>query len=226
MGDLGLVKAALPNKVQVAQKQSVATTAQSQKVRTVLVPVSKAETPKEKFEKKSHLLPAGILNKLKEKQLRVGDDFLYAVKYAGGQSVVNMFKSGDKKNIGEASIAFGKMPSNKYFVASGIVVLSGVADSNGNDPAVGAAVEFDVIAAELANAEFEFKIGQKIYFEEASCEIFKHRRTDLTVGYYELSEPILIMSDEDIRFDIKTSIPIPANTWVKVILVGAITGKN
>jgi hypothetical protein len=199
---------------------------QGQGQRTVLVPVVKASTPKEKFERKAHQLPAGVLQRLKAKQLRVGDDIIYAVKYAGGQQTVNMFKSGDKKNIAETNIAFGKMPSNKYFVASGLVVLAGTADDSGDDAALGAKVDFQVVPAEIANAEFEFKIGQKIYFEEVSLEIFKHKRTDLQPGFYEFSEPIVILSDEDIRLDIKLAIPAPDKTWVKVMLIGAITGKN
>lgn len=207
-------------------KKMARTAARPGSVRAVSVPVARATTPKEKFEKKAHLLPQGVLQKLQAKQLRVGDDMIYAIKTAGGQQTINLFKSGDKKNIGETNIPFGKMPSNKYFVASGLILLSGTAATEDIAATTGAAVDFEEIHPVFSNGEFELKIGQKIYMEDATLEVFRSRKTNSPVGYFEFSEPIVILSDEDIRLDVKLGVPAPAKTWMKAILIGAVTGKN
>ena len=186
-------------------------------------PDTKELTGKAKFEKRMYLMPADIKKGLIDGNQTMSSFTIYAIKYASGTRV-EMFVSGDTKEEGITNINRAMLPNNSVMMVDKIQVLTGVGASNTEDD--GKIVDFGKPHPILANGNFNFKNGQKIFVEDASNEIFNHGELKGSdVGLYELSTPKIIQPDKEIIFDIDLAGVLPANTFVKVMLHGVISVK-
>jgi hypothetical protein len=166
------------------------------------------------------------------------DSAFYFSQSAGSSTTLRMIRDNDNKVPGLCNVNGGKLERDEPFTLSGIMVLSGVAA--GTTEANGVACNFGLIDPLLRNGEFEFKANGKTLIPKMSAEVFTTQRImtvdvdgaatganmaiaigeAVKVGLWKLDNPKLIMSAVGMEFNLEWGAALPANTWVKLILLG------
>lgn len=161
-------------------------------------------------------LPADVRKAIREKRAQISDSAWYSVKKAGGATSVRMFDTADTKEIGLRNVDKGKLEKDYWFLLTGIVLLAGVEV----DPLNAA---FDFIPLAIANGDFEFRANNNkpMFPKDTSCNVFLNtNQTAREKGLWKLDSPKWIEPQQDILFDIRFSKAVPANTNVKIVLIG------
>ncbi|MCE9537711.1 MAG: hypothetical protein K8R85_00615 [Bacteroidetes bacterium] len=161
-------------------------------------------------------LPKPIREALFDKRLQLVDDVIYVAKAAGGLSSVEMFKSDDDKVHGASNIAKAQLDKDLHFIITSVRLTSGI------DPSVKDA-NYGIIAKEIANGDFEFKIngGRYVFPKDSATSRFDTTgKQNVLVGEFILSTPKWIEPDTDIIWDLKFSNPLAALTNIRAELIG------
>ncbi len=190
-------------------------------------PDSKMMTGKAKFEKRiSQIENDDIRKGLASGAYTIADFEVYAIKKAD-KNVVEMFLTSDDRREGVTNINDAKLDNRTAMLVTHIAFQEGVAAApSGDDEADGASVDFDKITPNTANAEYNFKNGQKSFIERGSMDVFKRKESDgLRIGEVELEVPKLIQEAKEITFDVKMFSTPVANTYFKVMLKGVAVVK-
>jgi hypothetical protein len=161
------------------------------------------------------LLPEKIRQALKSKTMQLSDGYYYVVKAAGGLSTIEMFSSSDVKAAGTGNVGNAKLETDRYFLLSGIAVLSGI-------DAVLANTDFDQIPLSIRNGEMEFYTDKSHFvLPKTSMEVFNtDKRNNVQKGVYLLDNPKLIVPQIELRMRLSFSQALAANTNIKVMLLG------
>ena len=160
---------------------------------------------------------------IKSGTVQVVDYALYNTRNLGTDTTVEAFQASDSKEVGITNLNKRQLEANTYFLVTGVQVLESTEAISANNTLKGAS--YGVIASDVANGEFELKVGDKVLIPRNSMEMFKTpANTDKLVGYYELDCPKLISP----LTDIVPWIYLPASTGskgLKIVLYGVKTNK-
>jgi len=174
---------------------------------------------KAEFEKRIKNLPKGIQNAIMQGRLQVVDYKIYNVKPVGGQSNKELWESQDVKVYGMTNVNNRMLEANKWFLMTGIQILSGV---NANPKAA----VFSTSDVNILNGEFELMVGSSILIPRISCKVYDTRgKSDSFIGFYKVT-PQWIAPQTEIKPQLWTFAPITADTNVKIIIHGATIEKN
>ena len=164
-------------------------------------------------------LPPEIQKALADKRLQLVDDVIYITKRASVTNIIEMFKSDDLKAHGLSNIAKSQLDKDLHFMITSVRLTSGV-ESGSGDPAL---CNYGLIAKEIANSDFEFKIngGRYVFPKDSGTSRFDTTGVmDVQVGEFKLNNPKWIEPETDIIWDFKLGVPTVLNTCVKVELIG------
>ncbi len=168
-------------------------------------------------------IDANLAKAIKSGTVQVVDYALYNVRNLGADTTVEAFQASDSKEVGITNLNKRQLEANTYFLVTGVQVLESATAIDNTHTLKNS--EFGVIAADVANGEFELKVGDKVLIPRNSMELFKTpANTDKLVGYYELDCPKLISP----LTDIVPWIYLPATTGnkaLKIVLYGVKTNK-
>lgn len=174
---------------------------------------------KAEFEKRIKNLPKGIQNAIMQGRLQVVDYKIYNVKPVGAQSNKELWESQDVKVYGMTNVNNRMLEANKWFLMTGIQILSGV---NANPKAA----TFSIADTNILNGEFELMVGSSILIPRISCKVFDTRgKGDSFIGFYKVT-PQWIAPQTEIKPQLWTFAPIVADSNVKIIIHGATIEKN
>jgi hypothetical protein len=174
---------------------------------------------KAEFEKRIKNLPGGIQKAIIQGRLQVVDYKIYNVKAVGGLSNKELWESQDVKVYGLTNVNNRMLEANKWFLMTGIQLLSGV---NANAKAT----SFGIADSNILNGEFELMVGSTILIPRISCKVFDtHDKNNSFIGFYKFS-PQWIAPQTEIKPQIWTAASITADTNVKIVVHGATIEKN
>lgn len=140
---------------------------------------------------------------------------LFDVQALGGQKQARFFKEDKNKTIGLTNVSGGKVRTN--FLLVGIRLLICV-DATG----AGTAGIYGEVAGVEKNGNFTLRVGNVTIMEDQPIEVFNtDNRTDIEVGYYEIGTPRMLTAETGLDFRVEFPVALPANTYIKAILVGA-----
>lgn len=162
------------------------------------------------------ILPSEIQRGLDAKQLQLSDTVFYTVKAALAGTVIKMITNADAGVVGLSNLPNGKLLKDNHFLLTEVRLSSGIS-------VIGAAdVSFGVPSKEILNGEVEFKIGTKYLLpNQIGNKIFDTtNRTDIASGTYRLANPKWIEPQQQLEFNLSLSQPAPANTFIRVELIG------
>lgn len=177
-------------------------------------------TGKAEFQNRMGMLPEDIQRSLTSGDLQIVDHQFYTIKKINTNSNAELMVNSDVAVVGLTNMNQRKLEANRFFLLTGIQLLSGVgADEK--------AVAYDKAVANILNGEFELAIGDKIIVPRMSCSAFDSgNRTDIPTGYYKLDNPKMIASQTEIKPELWTPAANAENTCVKLVLWGVYTQKN
>lgn len=161
-------------------------------------------------------LPKEIREGLADKRLQLVDDVIYITKVASVVSDVELFKSDDLKGHGTSNIAKAQLDKDLHFLITSVRLTSGV-NASPKDATYG------IIAKEISNGDFEFKIngGRYVFPKDSATSRFDTTgKQNVAVGEFVLSTPKWIEPDTDIIWNLKFSNPSAANTNIRAELIG------
>ena len=184
-------------------------------------------TDKSLFENRLSLLPADAQQKLLAGDWQIVPCHLYGVKHIGGLNHIDVFKAGDITQIGLTNVVQGKMPAEDYALFTKIQVRTATA-SSGTTDAEGIALDYnenEPITA-LLNGEWAFGQQSTTYIDKCSASMFGHKgNNNVERGMYELSTPKVFYPQRAINCAFDFVGTAPANTWIRVDLMGVKTTK-
>lgn len=161
-------------------------------------------------------LPKEIRAALFDKRLQLVDDVIYVAKAAGGLTDLEMFRSDDLKGHGVSNIAKAQLDKDLHFIITSVRLTSGINVSVKD-------TTYGIIAAEIANGDFEFKIngGRYIFPKDSATSRFDTTgKQNVLEGEFVLSTPKWIEPDTDVIWDLTFSNPAVANTNIRAELIG------
>jgi hypothetical protein len=105
------------------------------------------------------------------------DGALYAVKYIGGLSRIEMFVDDDNQKVGVTNVSGGKLEKGEPFACTGLVVLSGNYDGSPEDLSDLLRTDFGIIHPHLRNGHFKFMVNQnRLVADQLTNEVFVTHR--------------------------------------------------
>lgn len=163
------------------------------------------------------MLPENIRQGLAQKRLQLADTNFYVVKAAGALTTIKMITNADTKSIGISNLANGKLDKDNYLLLTHVRLTAGISVIGALDAAYG------VVGKEVVNGQVEFKNGTKYLLpNECGTKIFDTTgRTDVTVGTYRLANPKWLEPQQQLEFNLSLSQAAPANTFLRVELIGS-----
>jgi hypothetical protein len=177
-------------------------------------------TGKAEFENRMGMLPLEIQQALRKGDLQLCDYLIYTAKKIGTASNAELMVNSDVAVAGLANINNRKLEANRYFLLTGIQILSGASA----DPKT---AEYALPEPNILNGEFELNVGDKTIIPRMSMSAFDTgSRTDVPEGFYKLDNPKMIPPLTEIKPEIWTPAPNAENTCVKIVLWGVYTQKN
>lgn len=151
---------------------------------------------------------------------RITDHVAYSVRSFSEKTQERVFKDDDKKIVGITNLSSAKMEKNQVMVVTGIQVLSAVGIGDANEEK---SLDYDVIADEIANGEFTFKVNGAEMIQKSSLVPFKTTDTLSQIkGFVELENPIVILSQVPVDLQIETAAACAENTFIRTSLYGSI----
>lgn len=215
IGEVSSLGKADPKRRKFVRKIKAARKAESSRVVSTNNLTGKAE-----MELRSSMLPDNIQAGLKNGTLQLVDDAIYSIKDISAQKQVELMENKDDKTSGLTNVNGRKLDANKYFLVTGIQLLSGVYTTTVDD------ATFAVPVAGIINGEFELNVGGKIIVPQLSNSKFDTtNRTDVLRGYFKLENPKLIAPQTEIIPEIKLPAAAAVKTAVKVVLHGVSVAK-
>jgi hypothetical protein len=167
------------------------------------------------MEMKFGLLPKEIREGLLKKRLQLAESRLYVVKDISAVKSIDIYQGTDNKNVALANLANAKTEKDYWFILSAVRIqyATGVASQNDAD--------FGVIPYFIRNGEFEMEVGNKKLFGLTDNDYFDTRNmTGVQTGYYKIKNTKLIEPQVEIKMPMKFSAAAPAQSWLKVTLIG------
>ena len=200
----------------------MAAAAQQQRVSFVGTKISAGIT---EFAARLSKIDRNLALAIKSGSVQVVDFALYNSVALNANTTIEAFQASDDKEVGKTNINKRQLEANTYFLVTGIQILeANLAGANGATIDIKNA-EYNVILPEIANGEFELKVGDKVLVPRNSMEIFRTPASvDKRVGYYELDCPKLITP----LTDIVPWIYLPkatTNKALKIVFYGVKTNK-
>lgn len=172
------------------------------------------------FEKRIHLLPKEIQQGLANKTLQAVDAAYYVTKNVSGNKIIKMLKDDDTKVVAVSNISGGKLEKGNIMLLSGLILLASV-----DGPAKVEEAQFGLLTDSIKNGEFEFKANGTTLVPITSCEVFNTTGTTRQVGYYKLDNPKIIYDQQSMEMNIEWGANAPANSFLKLMLVGTAVTK-
>ncbi len=189
-------------------------------------------TGKALFEKRLHLLPKDIREKLNDGLLTIADKAIYSVKKATSDHI-ELFASADAARKGVINLNRAMLPADNVMLLLSITLLSAKTDKN--NPTEPEKLSYGRISPVIANGEFTMRAGQQVLFDSVSNEVFNHSGTltyaGNSLGYASntgediLETPKIIEPQQEISFDLDLGETPEELTYIKVILRGITTVK-
>lgn len=206
------------NGLGAAQRRNVAKTLAA-RVNKRVVPTNNL-TGKAEFEARLSSLPADVMAGLRNKSIQLIDYSIYTATIVGTAVSKELMASADTVAVGKTNINNRKLEAGRYFLLTGITLLSGV-HANINE------TEFGVPANNILNGELDLKLGDKLIIRSLPCTVFNTTdRHDVPAGYMKLDNPKMIPAQTEIIPELKCPAGNVANTNVKIILHGVYTQGN
>lgn len=184
----------------------------------VVAPAAAQNNSRGKMMRLLNYFPAEIRKGLLEKRLQLVDSEYYFVKSVAGTKSIKVIQDTDNKAPGLGNVSKQKLEKDNHFCLTGVVLLYGVGKEKED-------VSFDFIPRQIRNGDFEIKIngGKAINpASRVSCEIFDtSNRTNIRKGLWELHNPKPVEAEQSIEFNIDFAAPLPADSWIKALLIGS-----
>lgn len=175
------------------------------------------------FESRINLLPKEVQGGLANKSLQSVDICYYAVKDIANSKVVKMLRDDDNKAVGHTNISSAKLEKGAFFLLHAIRMQYGLADVNVNNPLM---VNFSITPDFIRNGEFEFKANGAVLIPNTSLDVFNTKgNSRLVEGTYILDNPKLIRDQQTIECNLEWGTNAPANSYLKMILIGTTVVK-
>jgi hypothetical protein len=178
-----------------------------------------------------HLLPDNIREALAAGRVKVVNQAFYRILAVdSGAKQFELMLNADTKKAGVTNVNGRKLEENNYFLLTSIILQTAVlGGASAGKPHLG---DFTVPLEEILNGEFSLKNGDKILIQPSAARIFdtKTLKISSTVqlhvaglkeGEWKLENPKFISPQTEIIPELKLPAGVPANTAVKLILVGA-----
>jgi len=178
-------------------------------------------TSRDDFQRRFRQLPTDTRKALLRKQKQLVDTALYVVKDVSENKIVKMLQDDDNKVIAKSNISGGKLEKGNFFTLKGIQLLYGVAADTEDYKDV----NFSVLPDFLRNGEFEFVANGSILIPSMSLEVFNTTGMNQRIGYFELSNPKMIETQQPMDFEIEWGSNAPARAYVKAVLYGTSVAK-
>jgi len=161
-----------------------------------------------------------VIEDLAAQKKALVDTRLYFSVLANAVTSVDMISNSLPKATSLRNVANGKTDDGKWFLLTGMILKSGIADTPDDAGVVNTA--FGALAKQIANGDFEFRInGSKhVLPKDTACSIFNVDRNDQPIGYFKLDNPKWIKPNTEMYFVVKTNAAIVANTAIRLELIG------
>lgn len=183
---------------------------------------SKISSGKAEFEARLSAIDQSLASCIKGGSVHTVDAVLYASRYLGSETTIELMQSADAKKVGETNINKRQLEANTYMLVTGVQVLMADEIKSQNDVKT---AKWKTIDSSIANGEFELKCGDKVLIPRNSCEIFRTPDGyDGLKGYHALECPKFLSP----LTDIIPQIWLPAaatDKAVKVVFYGVRTNK-
>ncbi|MFN3405189.1 MAG: hypothetical protein ACK40G_13910 [Cytophagaceae bacterium] len=166
-----------------------------------------------------------LLNKWKQKKLKLIDHAIYTIKSVAGAQQVEFLRTDENKATGLRNIANAKLEKDRFFVPVGIQLLgktlAGVTDTHLINGEYGSILSLDAIN----NAEVDFKINDSTYLlrEFAAANFVTDGNGDKNTGLHILSNTAVIKPELRNELILKSGVAMPADTAAKFVIYGTST---
>ena len=163
---------------------------------------------------RAHMLPDHIRQHIASGSVKIVNQAFYKILHFTGRQGELMFNA-DTKKAGDTNINARKLEDNNFFLLTSIILQSATAANL-------ATANFGLPAAQILNGEFSLKNGDKIIVPPTSARVFNTTGNDgATIGEWKLDNPKFLAPLTEIIPELKLPADVPANTAVKIVLVGA-----
>lgn len=192
--------------------------------------VVKIAAAKEEFAARIGQVSTEMQSALKNKVVQLVDYSMYAARYIGTNTTIELMQSADKKKVGVTNVNSRKLEANEYALFTGMQLLqSSAAKTRGTTDEAVAAADYGKIDQTIANGEIELKQGDRILMPRSSCEAFRTSQyTDKLVGYVAFDSPKMVTPLSDIIPTLYLAAPCDEttnNTFIKCVFYGVKTNK-
>lgn len=160
-----------------------------------------------------------VAAELKAGKRDIYDYNMYVTRFLDSDTTSELFLASDDKTVGLTNINSRQLEDKNFFLVTGVQLIAVKAEqpyeseAAAKEAAKGAI--FTTIPTEIANGEFELKLGEKSLLPRISCQVFnKPADNGKPAGYYELETPKMIKP----LTDIVPWLYLPKNCGGKVIL--------
>lgn len=159
-----------------------------------------------------------------EGRSRMADFALYSIVDGSGKTMIRLFESQDKEEIGIKNIAAARLEKGEVFMASGIILLAKTSIEVEYDAVAMSKLKFGSIdeIPGLSNGEWEFEVNNSIIVPKSSMHMFVTTGYNVPVGMYPMVNPKILEDNVPLSLTIETKIALPAKTAVKAILYGTV----
>jgi len=170
------------------------------------------------FSIRAHMLPEHIRHAIAANRLKVVNKAFYRIIDFSGVKQQDLMENADTKKAGVTNVNSRKLEENDFFLLTSIILQSGTYTTADRE----FEANFGLALKEILNGEFSLKNGDKIIVQPSSARIFDTSSLkNVTVGEWKLDNPKFIAPQVEIIPELKLPVATPANTAIKLVLVGA-----
>lgn len=210
LGEVATLDPSDPQRQQFVAKVNKAAKKQQQVVPTDDLTIRAA------YSLRVHMLPDHIRKAIAANAIKIVNNAFYKIFDFSGLKQNDLMLNADTKLSGVTNVNSRKLEENNFFLLTSIIIQTAIFASKTWDG------DFGVPCREILNGEFSLKNGDKVLVQPSSCRIFDTAsRNNVVRGEWKLDNPKFIAPQVEIIPELKLPIAAPANTAVKIILVGA-----
>lgn len=168
-------------------------------------------TIRSQYSIRAHMLPEHIRKALASNAIKVVNNAFYRIMDFSGLKQQDLMLNADTKLSGVTNVNNRKLEENNYFLLTSIIIQTATLNGNFGEP-----------KNEILNGEFQLKNGDKVLIPASSCKVFDTKsKTNCICGEWRLDNPKFIAPQTEIIPELKLPVAAPANTRIKLVLVGA-----
>lgn len=168
-------------------------------------------TIRSQYSIRAHMLPENIRKALASNAIKVVNNAFYRIMDFSGLKQQDLMLNADTKLSGVTNVNNRKLEENNYFLLTSIILQTATLTGNFGEP-----------KNEILNGEFQLKNGDKVLIPASSCKVFDTKsKTNCICGEWKLDNPKFITPQTEIIPELKLPVAAPANTRIKLVLVGA-----